>query len=450
MKEKIVRNILFPFISWWRGESILPQLIELQASQYLSKQQLAEIQEEKLKRVLTHAYHNSSYYQEVFDEIGLHPSSSELTERMKDIPILDKQTFRKNIHKIKSRQPLSKIDSRRTSGSTGVPLNILKSRKDFGRIRARLWRYYSWHNIHIGDLQARFLGHPVTFKSKLIEDIQDIALNKMRLDPVYMNERTMSKFYKSMCKKRPKYIYGYPSAIHQFSLFLQDAKPHPSELCLHSVICTGETLQNQHKETIEKIFNCKAINEYGCSEVGIIAFPCEHNRMHLSCDDLYIEIVKDDRIHDKTLGRIVVTELYNYDVPSIRYEIGDMCSLEVRDDCPCNRGLPYVERIQGRSSELIKLKDGRYMHSEIFHYFSDAIVEKHDHVKHFRVSQMGIDDFKVEIVTERHFSKETEDFIKKLFYTKINKDVKVDIELLDQLPKDVSGKLRYFVPMTDH
>ncbi len=259
----------------------------------------------------------------------------------------------------------------------------------------------------------------------------------------------MVRFFKAMRRSKPKYIYGYPSAIFAFAKSLQTKGYYGADIGLRVIICTGETLLNFQRKVIEDFFRCRVVNEYGCSELGIIAFECENRKLHLSLDDLYVEFVDDNGNRTVDGGNIIVSDLFNYDAPLIRYKVGDISNSGIKPKCECGRKLPFINGVEGRISEMIELPSGKKIHSEVFHYISDAIVERDDGVKEFRVKQTSENEFLVELVRDYGYSTDTEKLIRKLFHDKFETEMNINIEVKDKLKRDNSGKLRYFIPLDE-
>jgi len=444
MHPLVSKYFLYLPLQYLRGEKVLSHLKELKKTQWFSTKELSQWQWEKLTALLKYAYTNVPYYKDILNQLEINPYHSLTYEDFIKLPIMDKQRFRLCLPKLKS-QNCPHLDIRRTSGSTGVPLEIPKDRNTIARIRAIMYRYYSWYDIDIGDKQARVLGHPVTFLSRLKEDIQDIILNKTRLDPVFLTPKNMINYYRKLKKIKPKYMYGYPSAIYEFARYLISKSIDPSDIRLKVIITTGEVLYPFQREFIQSVYKAKVVNEYGCTECGIIAFECPYGNLHLSSDNLFIEILKDDQpAKPGEWGEVVVTELFNYSVPMIRYKVGDLMKVSQKQ-CKCGRGLPIVESVEGRTSEFIELPEGRKVHTELFHYISDAVSEQGGGIKHFRVIQKEIDKFICQIVPDDNFSDKTLNILNKKFKEFLGNNINLKIQIVNEIPKDKSGKLRYFV-----
>ena len=113
--------------------------------------------------------------------------------------------------------------------------------------------------------------------------------------------------------------------------------------------------------------------------------------------------------------------------------------------CPCGRGLPTIGRVEGRTSQMIRLPDGRQVHSEVFSYISDTFSEIDAAIQRFRVCQTDQRSFVVQLVSPRQLEAGTLDAVRALVRRVLGDAVRLDVEQVGTLPRDPSGKLRYFV-----
>jgi len=444
MHPKISKYLLYLPLQFLRGENVLGHLSELEKTQWLEPRIIKDMQDEKLVKLLTHAFNNVPYYSKLFKASGIEITGAEnIRDVLRKIPILTKKLYSQNIKDLVSTSKNVKLDHRKTSGSSGTNLNILKSRDTYARMRAIMYRYYRWHGIDIGDKQARVLGHPTTFLSKFKEDIQDFILNKYRLDPVYLTEKNVLRYFNQLKKNKVKYLYGYPSAICEVGRIMIVNSLNPKELNIPIAITTGEILYNHQRKFIQESFGTKVANEYGCSELGIIAFECSEGRMHLSDDNLIIEVINESA--EDGFSEILITDLFNYGVPLIRYKIGDLIKLEEAQTCSCGRGLSVVKEVKGRESEVITLDGGRKIHTEVFHYIFDAVTEKFGGVEEFRVFGNDSLVFNIQLVVNASFSKRTEEFIEEQFKKVLDQKCRITFEFVKSLEREKTGKLRYFI-----
>jgi len=173
-------------------------------------------------------------------------------------------------------------------------------------------------------------------------------------------------------------------------------------------------------------------------EFGAMAWECApHRGFHINTDTVLLETVRDGTVVETgKKGRIVATGLYFYAMPFIRYDTGDVGILS-RKHCPCGRGLPLLEKLEGRCDDLVSLPDGRVLPPE-FSIFLRNIKG----IRQYRVVQEKIDALLVYLVLEANPSSDLVERVKEGIKTSVGEAVTVGVKIVDEIPLDGSGKLR--------
>jgi phenylacetate-CoA ligase len=447
MRPWISKYLLYLPTQWLRGERVLAHLRDLERSQWLPRETLLARQDERVRELVRHAARHVPHYREAFRAHGADPEAVRGVADLVRLPVLEKEVARSATPRLVSEIARARLDRRKTSGSTGIPMPVIKSRDAYARIRAIWYRYALWYGVDMGQRQGRFLGHPVDWRGELREDVQDFILNKYRLDPVYLTPERMSRYWRGVLREPLDYVYGYPSAMLAFAHFLEAEGEDPRRSGARVLFCTGENLYASQRGYLAKAFGARVVNEWGCTESGVLAFECpEEGRLHLSADNVALEFLVGDRpARPGEPGEVVVTELYSPDAPLIRYRLGDVAVPGDGTPCGCGRGLPTLSRIEGRSSEMIELPGGRQVHSEVFHYISDEISALDPGVESFRVRRSGDADFTVQLLAEAPLSEATAAALRAIVARVLGSEIRLAIEQVAELPRDRGGKLRYFV-----
>ena len=139
-------------------------------------------------------------------------------------------------------------------------------------------------------------------------------------------------------------------------------------------------------------------------------------------------------------GEIVVTDLYSRETPFIRYATGDYGALTTRR-CACGRPTPLLEKIEGRSTDFIVAPDGRMLHALSVIY----ILREIDGVAQFKIRQKEVDRFHVHVVKNDRFKPEDDMRIRDGFRKRLHAPVNVQIDYVDSIPPEGSGKFRYVI-----
>ena len=329
-----------------------------------------------------------------------------------------------------------------TSGSSGHPFFYAKNRDSHAVVHAIIERLYSEHGLSVCDKQARFYGIPTNGLSRFIELVKDVLLNRVRFPIFDLSDAALDGFIKKFEREKYVYVYGYTSAIVMFSKYLLRKGNTLLNICptLKACIVTSEVCTSDDRKIIERAMGVKVINEYGCSEAGMIAFEDNAGVWRLVEDDSYFEIVDDEGkiVPEGTEGRILITNLSNKALPFIRYEVGDI-GVIARDE----KGR-YLKSLSGRVSDLIYLPSGKVAGGLTFYYVSRSILEETTFIKEFIVRQTSIDTFEFDIVSEVPLSQEIENSLLKKMDSYLEPGLQLRINIVDRIIRPKSGKIKHF------
>jgi len=439
-----VKNVLFPMMETFKGNRIRKNLTELQNSQRLSYEALRSLREEKLKKLMLHCIDNVpaySRYKNMRQIISDNPFKA-----LTSFPVLTKDMFRTmNEDYISKTADRKNLIANISGGSTGEPVKFYLDRYTVEYYEAARWRGLSWHDIEIGDRSVMIWGSPIELsahKAKKYRLKEKFLKNRIMLPAYELNPDSIKDYIEIINSYRPEYIYGYASSLALFSNLAQKAG-----LSLNfipkAVISTSETLYDFQREEIKKMFKCNVVNEYGARDGGILAYECPKGRMHISAENAIIEIV--DPVTKEILapgesGLILVTDLNNFSMPRLRYQLGDMGALAIDSTCNCGAKLPVLERIEGREDDMFVSGSGAYVHG---HYFNH-IVRNMVSFRQFQIIQKTPTDIHLKIVKSEDYKESDLD----TFIAGIKKglgDVNIKLEFVDSIPPAPSGKIRYAI-----
>jgi L-aspartate-alpha-decarboxylase len=255
-----------------------------------------------------------------------------------------------------------------------------------------------------------------------------------------MSEKTMSRYAKTLKKCKPKLLRGYPSALFSFANYLK--KNNISGVKPAAVVSTGEKSFDYQKEVMEEVFGCEVFERYGSNEFGNIAHECtEHQGLHIISDMYYVEVLKDKRPAEKgEAGEIIITSLYNYYMPFLRYKIGDSGILSDMQ-CSCGRKFPMMEEVEGRSFDMIVTPSGKSLGGFFWTFISRAAPG----IQKFQVVQREKNCAEFKIVPDKSFTMESQKKLEYEIKEKIGNDLKVNIKIMDEIPVSPSGKFRFII-----
>jgi len=208
-------------------------------------------------------------------------------------------------------------------------------------------------------------------------------------------------------------------------------------------------LHSWQRRSIEQVFNCPVTNRYGCEEVSLIACECErHQGLHINADSVYVEVLRADDTGALTRparpgesGSVVVTDLTNRAMPIIRYQVGDVAAFSDRI-CPCGRGLPLLERIEGRDADYVVTLDGKLISgislTENFALQVPGVIQ-------FQIVQETLHRFVFRLVRGQEFGPGSLKRLGELVNRIFGPEVEYHCEYLESIPSEPSGKYRFCI-----
>jgi phenylacetate-CoA ligase len=433
--RKPLAKTAYSLITAVRGENVRRHFREYLNTQRLSGEELENYQIRRLQKQIKWACARVPFYRNLCRCGGLNPDNIRSLGDLDKLPIISKKQIQKEPASFGAEGFRGRLYTETTGGSLGEPLALLKDAENVARKRAAAWRFYSWYGIEFGDKQARFWGVPFESKLKRREKFKDLLGNRIRLNAFEISDSAFYRFYEKVRSTRVDYLYGYASTISEFAEFILTKgleNPFPD---LKVSILTAETVYDAQRGAVEKAFCAPTAIEYGCGEVGIVAFECPENNLHINADNVILEIID---------GSTVVTELYAKAMPLIRYRLGDSAAIS-ETECSCGCGFPTLEYVAGREGDMIEV-DGKKVHYEILNYIFRDISALKGHIRRFQVTQNRSENaLTVYVEPAGAFPAEGCENIERIIREYIGFSGDVTIRVTDGIQPDPSGKLRHFI-----
>lgn len=439
--QKIYENLVFPLFEHGKGRHTSRLYSKVLKSQHQPLVANQESQIAALVKLLDFANTHSPYYQEVFSTLGFQPQRLTALDDLHRIPILTKDLIRQNLEDLVCAPHRDTLWRKSTGGSTGQPLHFGYTQESYEWRVAMSKRGYSWAGAKPGSKQAYIWGVNLTPKSRLIqwkEKLHHLVDRQSFFNCFDFGPEQMENCLKNMNKFRPDSIIGYTNPLYEFARFVIDQGRISFQP--KGVLTAAEKLHPFQREVIEQAFGCKAFNTYGSREFMLIASECEKREgLHVSMENLIVEIIKDDGTPAAPgeMGKIVITDLHNYGMPFIRYEIGDL-GLATDRVCSCGRGLEMIGDVVGRSLDLISLTDGRNLPGEFFPHLLKDFPE----VYRFQVVQDRIGLIEMKIVPIGTLFEETLKRIDEHVLNAVGHGTAVKYSIVSEIPLTATGKHR--------
>ncbi len=414
----------------------------LEKSQRWTSEEIQEFQNRKLQRLIEYVYEYVVYYRRVMDKYGIKPKDIKTSDDLIKLPVLTKEQFRNNWNKLISTQTSSfKTDFRKTGGSTGEPIRIMNDYLNSSWEDAAFRRGVGFAGYKIGEPMIVLFGGTLGLAPEsFMKNLKARFSGKVFLPAFEISKDTLDDYVEKIRQSKAKYLRGYTSAIYLLAKLMEGAKLN---IPLKAVFPTAETLNDFQRETIEKSFQCKVFNQYGCGECNSIAIECaSHNGLHVSDELVFLEALKDkERVSDGEMGALTLTTLHNYSMPLIRYQNGDVISLN-RTSCTCGRGLSRIVKIYGRANDLLLAKDGRLVSATFLPSFCVNVQLKG--IQQFQVIQETKDIIRLKIVKTHKFVEHELRPLFKVFHRYLG-DVKIKVEYVASIPRTPQGKMKFVI-----
>ncbi len=335
------------------------------------------------------------------------------------------------------------VEWRRTSGSTGSPLSFAKDREMTAWMDAVMWAGYGWHGVRPGQPHARFWGLPRDKWKRMQRRVMDRMLNRRRLDAFELSRETSRDFFRRMRDFRPSYVHAYPTLLRSFVHHCNEQSLNGHDLGVGVVICGGELLVDQTRREISDFFGCKVVDEYGCTESGLLTIECEEGQPHVLPVACYPEVISPNGSSlSEGVGEVVVTDLFGDVAPLVRYRLSDRARIRA-PGCRCGRDLPVVIPEMGRSQDFIITPSGRRIYATLLAYTVPEGIAR------FRAYQVNERLIAAEIVPACEAGALVIRECRRRWERELGGEVEVRGTIVPEIPPEASGKLRYFVPMSD-
>ncbi|MFC1603513.1 phenylacetate--CoA ligase family protein [Planctomycetota bacterium] len=409
---------------------------KLRSNLYKNPLDIEAEQLRKLKKLLLYTYNNTDYYRQLFDEHKFDPNHIRAANDLRRLPVLKKSDIQENLGAILSK----KFDKRKlivheTSGSSGNPLSIYCDKNSEACNRALRYR--------------SFVENGLSFKDAVVEITSPDNVNRHKswLQRVGIFKRYKlsilddhGELFKRINEIRPDVIECYPSVLN---LITQSCEKGNLSFRPKVIFTTSELLLPAWRDNIVRFFDCDVRDMYGSTEFYRLAWECEkHEGYHLDIDTHVIEFLdSQDNPVQAGDGYIIVTGLYNYAMPLVRYKIGDIARLK-EGKCSCGRSLPLIDSIQGREDDYIKLPSGKTISPRRIN-----LLDSVEGIKEYVTVQVRRDLIKVQAVKNQGYREDIIDSIKsRIREGCLDEPIEIRVELVGKIRRN-AGKIRTVISL---
>ena len=361
--QKLYESAIYPAYHWLMKDGANAAIRELDGNEHLSREALHEVTLTKLRRLLLHAREQVPFYSDLLRGRELPESLSEFHDAFLGLPTLSKATINSNLESMVSNDLEGNgLDENSTSGSTGEKLLFYTDWRSGAYRKASVRRSQRRLGVMPGDPEVRLWGSPIDInRTRSARGFLHSVISREKMLSAYAMDEASLNSYLDFCRRfKPKLLIAYPSALSVFAAFLESRGASiPS---LRAIICSAETLYEHDREYLSRTLDAPVFNRYGCREVGDIANEVPDARgLVVNSDRLFVEVLNEHGTpcEPGEQGQVVVTDLENYGMPMIRYEIGDLaCWSDPEGEDAARYPFPILESVDGRTLDVVHAPNG--------------------------------------------------------------------------------------------
>lgn len=424
-----------------------------------------------IKRVLRKAY-ESRYYKMLLDEANINPNEEFTYDDFKRIRITTKNEYNENKFDMLtnsisnfSEKEYQNIEGayekdlyleesglllKNTSGSTGQPLDVLKSIKDMNKDylslniqRKRLTDY---------DFSGKFLWiwpvNPYTLKyfnvNCDVNEAREVNKYGYQFFLYEHSDENMYKLYRAIIENNCEWMTSSPSVLFKLAKYIE--KSGLESLKLRYIECHSEKLYDWQKEKITTVFGVIPVSMYSSNEIQFMGAVCENGKLHMFSNTCFVEFIDSRKEGAK---EICVTSLNYMDVPVIRYKLGDCGDWDMDENCNCRlHKYPAIKLSGFRTNDFLVTKSGTLMEpfviTDSIYYLSCSLKLE---IKQYKVIERDYDQFDYylsrTLIEEKKAS--IEEYVKKYLEYVLKYPVMVNVRPFEEEISLASGmKYRYF------
>jgi len=399
-------------------------------SRRLSADELQSLRDRKLRMMIRHAFETVPYYHALFTSAGLSPEDVQSSDDLKRIPV----TAKEDLTAAGLDNALTRGTEKgacfisRTSGSSGKPFSTYLGRRE--RTIRRLLGLRRLVDAGFRPLdRVCILCDPTQLQGRRF---------RTRYLSLVLPAQKQIEFLQEM---QPTILKAWPSCLR---VLLHHASYQLGRFIQPRIVATsGEICDEEFRRALAADLKAEVFDFYGAGEFGPIASECRaHRGLHVNADQLMVECLDDDQPTGTCgSGEIVITSLYSFTMPFIRYRIGDRGSIQERP-CPCGSSFPLLTALQGQRNYTAALPDGRLLSIAAL---VNTALRPFPTLHKFRLIQESVAQFVLETVFLEQPTAEIISRIRSRMCDSLGSGVRLDIAVVDSIDEEGVRKFGNFV-----
>jgi phenylacetate-CoA ligase len=429
-----------------QSRQLLTLQSNLEASQWWPHERIAQFQAAQLGRLLEHAYRYVPRYGPVLDAAGIAPGARFDWDRWRDVAPLTRDHLQADADTLRARSlppGHEEIGRLRSSGSTGRAVEVVTTSvnnlwQQVLTLRTQIWADRDFTRT-MGVIRKLAAGDAPPPEGDALERWGDASSFPFATGPCVRLAATaeIGEQKQWLEKRRPTYLTTYPSILRELAAAPPSARPFPIE----GVSTLGETVDHELRDLVAQQWGSRVSDAYSAEEVGCMAIECpEGGGYHAQAETAIVEVLDaaGAPCRPGEVGEVVVTPLFNYAMPLLRYAIGDYA--EAGGPCRCGRGLPLIRRIVGRQRNMLVLADGR----SYWPTFGTRALARVAPILQQQFHQSAHDRLEVRLVVGEALNEAQESAIKERIQKALPAPFRIDLHYVADIPRNDGGKYELF------
>ncbi len=408
-----------------------------------SRAELEAYQSERLRALVRHAYERVPYYRQLYDAHGVRPEDIRGVADLARLPIATREAMRQRnvVDLVDHAVHPTRLTTSWTSGSSGVPFTIRRHWVEQDVLHLFRYRALRSYGLRATDRVASVglvrtnVGRGSPNRKVVGRTLRALGLHwRMTVDATASG----AAMAEQICAFAPHALTGYPGALALAAAAMTERGGRVLPLRFASV--GAEVLTPGLRSAIAQGFGVPVYETYGCMEMNLIAWECRSSgAMHVSDDSVIVEVLVDGRPAEPgERGEVVATNLHAYTMPFVRYRLADIVTRGAA--CACGAPFSVIHSVQGRMIDHLVLPDGRRM---LPYQVSQSILRAGAAwVRHYQLVQERVDRVVMRVVPAGQPSAERVAQLRDTAAAVVGPDVALVLELVPDLPRDPSGKVR--------
>jgi phenylacetate-CoA ligase len=413
----------------------------LAQTEQFAPDRLRKYQLSLLANLLSHAAKASGFYRQRLDFDVASPAAIEAA--WSSIPILTRVDAAANRERLFAQNvppQAGRTAAGTTSGSTATPLHYRRSEIAVFAAQAVVERMMRWWGVDPSKSCARIAYEDRAKPPDGVSHPGWHSADPQSIQHVLSSEADVPDQIAWLAARKPAYLITYSHVLKELARACQQAG---SPLRFDLLFSHGTVVDEEARQSCRAEFGVPVVDSYGAAEIGQLAAECpDCGEYHVSAEAVHVEIVRDDGglARPGEIGRVVATGLYNFAMPLIRYEIGDLAEAGFENP-PCGRRLPSIRRIMGRYRNAFRFRGGRIM----FPHTYDLKLWDLLAYRTAQVVQLDFDRIEILWVGEQDPDTIDLDALTTRVRTVLREPVEVMLKKVDAIPRSTSGKFEDFV-----